>query len=426
MTTRPAHVPERLVVDYDGLDAEESADNLLDRARQWSTLGPVVWTDANYGHWVVLAAELNRFILSNPGMFSAAKPGQGVTLTRTERELHVPLELDGAEHRRYRKVLTPLFSPARVRKLEDQVRGLAATLIEAMLAKDTTDIVADFARPLASSLFLGLVDWPLEDRHILEPLVERELNGLPGASKEEKAWIKAEAIREMAGYVRAQVVKRQQNPTGDMTTLLINAILDDGSTIPESRLIPMLVLLCVAGLDTTQSVLSRSLDYLGRHEAAQDYFRANLDSLPAMVEELLRWGAPAVPNRTVLQHCDLGGVQLKAGDTVQCLLAVASRDEQDFDNPWTLDLARPRNRHLAFSAGPHTCIGSGLARVMLNTALDEFHRKVDRYEVLGSESHTGAVWGMRSVRMTLSIREDARGPRCRPAASGRSGRRSTV
>lgn len=407
MTTRPVHVPERLVVDYDGLASEETAAELLARARDWQALGPVVWTDSNHGHWVALSAELNRYILSNTDKFSSAKPGQGITLTRSERELHVPLELDGAEHRRYRKVLTPLFSPARVRKLEDQVRDLAAGLIDGMLAKDVTDIVADFSRPLASSMFLGLVDWPLEDRHVLEPIVERELNGRRGESKEEKARTKSEAVQELAAYVRARVAERQQNPADDMTTVLINATLDDGSTIPESRLIPMLVLLCLAGLDTTQSVLSRSLDYLGRHDDAQDYFRSHLDALPGMVEELLRWSTPAVPNRTVVEDCELGGVQMRAGDTVQCLLQVANRDKNDFDAPWSFDLDRPRNRHVAFSVGPHTCIGSGLARVMLKTALDEFHRKVDRYAVVDSESHTGAVWGMRSVRMTLSVHEAA-------------------
>jgi cytochrome P450 len=405
-SSRTSHVPDRLVVDYDAF-GPESAEELLRKAREWRKLGPVVWTDHNYGHWVVLAAADVRRVLSQPQIFSSSKPGQGITLTRSERELHVPLELDGDEHRQYRKLLTPLFSPVRVRTLEVQARRISRELLDDMVEKQECDIVADFARPLASAMFLGLVDWPMSDRHRLEELVELVINGFPGASQDEQAQVKGQAIAEMGAYCRERVLERRRNPTEDMTSVILNSTLADGNTIPDSRLIPMLILLCIAGLDTTQSVLSRSLDYLGRNDSARAAFRANLDNLPTMVEELLRWNTPAVPNRTVMQDVELGGVQMLAGDTVQCLLQAANRDDDEFPDASTADFNRTANRHVAFSVGVHKCIGAALARVILGSALDEFHSRIEDYRVIDSTSHTGAVWGMTNVRMSLEARRTA-------------------
>ncbi|MGC4934792.1 cytochrome P450 [Gordonia sp. DT30] len=400
MTTRPPNVPEQLVVDYDAFGTE-TPEELLAKAEEWRKLGPVVWTDQNHGHWVVLGTPEVRVVLSDPRKFSSSKPGQGITLTRTERELHVPIEMDGVDHREYRKILMPLFTPARVRVLEDQARRISGELLDDMVKAEECDIVADFARPLASAMFLSLVDWPLDDRHKLEVLVEQELNP-PGATREEKAAAKGEAVKQLAAYCRERIEIRRRAPADDMTSTILNATLADGSPIPENRLIPMMVLLCLAGLDTTQSVLSRSLDYLGRNQEAQAEFRDNLDLLPTMIEELLRWNTPAVPNRTAMEDFELGGVQIVAGDTVQCLLQAANRDEDEFPDAWSTDFTRTVNRHVAFSVGPHKCIGSALARVILNAALDEFHTRIHGYHVVDSKAHIGAVWGMNNVRMSLT------------------------
>jgi cytochrome P450 len=105
-----------------------------------------------------------------------------------------------------------LFTPARVRALEGQARRISHELLDAMLEKQECDIVADFARPLASAMFLSLVDWPLSDRQKLEKLVELELNGIPGASNDEQARVKADAVAQMAAYCRERVLERRSNP----------------------------------------------------------------------------------------------------------------------------------------------------------------------------------------------------------------------
>jgi cytochrome P450 len=182
-----------------------------------------------------------------------------------------------------------------------------------------------------------------------------------------------------------------------MTTVIMNSTLADGSPIPERQLVALLRLLSIAGLDTTQSVLSQSLAYLGTHPEAQDYVRQNRAEIPHVVEEFLRWNAPAMPSRSATADAVVDGVRIAAGDTVHLLLAASNRDGQEFENALMIDFTRAVNRHVAFAAGPHKCIGAALARVILAAALDEFHHAIGSYTVLEADSHVGLVWGVNKL-----------------------------
>ena len=401
---RPAHVPNELIVDLD-LFGGESIDELLAKIEEWRKVGPVLWSDHNHGHWVALSAEAVRAVLSDPKSFSSAEPRRGTTLTDVDRPLQVPIEMDGTEHRQYRRLLIPLFSPVRVQVLEATVREMARSLIAEFAVKGSCDVVADFARPLASGMFMQLMDWPLADRSQLEHLADLGLNGPPNATPAERSAAKLESHMKIAEYVTSQITRRREGDPGiadgDMTTVIMNSTLDDGVPIADDKLVGMLRLLLFAGLDTTQSVLSQSLYYLSTHPEAQQHLRSHRDEIPRAVEEFLRWTAPANPSRTATVDCEIGGVRILKGDTVLCMPAAADRDAAEFDEPGVVDLTRKINRHIAFSAGPHKCIGSALARVVLAAAVDEFHQAVDTYQLDAASSHTGGVWGMNRVDIVL-------------------------
>ncbi|ODU07662.1 MAG: hypothetical protein ABS81_00795 [Pseudonocardia sp. SCN 72-86] len=399
--TRPLHVPGDRVIDYDAF-AQISIAEMRDRAEQWRSQGSVLWTDRNGGHWVVVSAAVAREVLGKPQLYSSAKPGQGVTLTKVERPLHVPLEMDPPEHRGYRALLIPLFAPKRIALLQDLAREIARERIEGFAHTGSCEIVGDFARPLASSMFMRLMDWPLEDRETLEAIVEQWLNGPMGVPPEERARLKIEAGRKADAYCREQVERRRagQGATDDMTTALMGSTVE-GEPIDPEMLVRLLKLLMIAGLDTVYSTLSQSMALLAASPKAQDYVRAHSDELPRIVEELLRWNAPAQVTRTAMVDAEFDGVRIAAGDTVHCLIAAINRDADEFGRPLELDFTRPTNRHLTFSAGPHKCIGSAMARMMLAVALEEFHAAVESYELESEESHLGGVWGMNAVRLTL-------------------------
>jgi cytochrome P450 len=396
---RPAHVPEGVVVDYDAF-GQYSTNEMLAKVDEWRPLGEVLWTDRNGGHWLVVSHLANREVLTDTSRFQNWN-GTAVT-PKGDRPPMVPLELDGEEHQKYRKVLNPLFAPNRVRSIEGDARLLARELLSGISAKDECDVVAEFARPLASSLFLSLVDWPLEDRHILEEMVERELNA-PGATAEEIAAVKAQALADIAAYCAGQVRKRRENPTDDMTSVLMRAEID-GEPIPDVRLVSMLLLLMIAGLDTTQSVLSSSIAKLAADGALQASVRSQTAALPEMVEELIRFTGPAGPNRTVTETTEFHGVKLESGDRIHCMVQAANRDPAEFELPNDVLLDRLVNRHLTFGVGPHKCIGAAMARIVLNVALEEFHKHIDHYTLVEAQSHLGGVWGMNHVVIRFTDR----------------------
>jgi cytochrome P450 len=394
---RPGHVPDELVVDYDVFGGG-SIDEALAQAEQWrAEKGGIVWSDRYGGHWIVLSAKGIRQGLTDPAVFDSAS--RGVKLLYIEgREPMVPIELDGPEHAGIRKVLNPLFAPARMRLIDDAARQLCRQFLDSIVGAPSCDVVSDYARPLASAMFLSLVDWPQEDRLQLERLVDRELNGIPGAPESESIAAQVEAINEISAYCRQQLDLRRGDQRDDMTSTLMNATVD-GQAIPENRLVAMLLLLMVAGLDTTQSVFSRTIEWLGQDPARQEALRAEPERIPLLIEEMLRMHAPAGPFRAARQDTELAGISMKAGDRLYFMVQAGNRDAQEFDDPFVIDPDREVNRHMAFGLGPHKCIGAAMARVVLNAALDEFHRRLPPYRLVSSASHLGGVWGMLSVRV---------------------------
>ena len=397
----PTHVPPDRVVDFNAYDQGVIYD-VLALAEEWRGLGPIVWTPRNGGHWVILGAEETRVVLSDSQVYSSSTPKRGVTVLEIERELHVPIEMDGDEHRQYRRVLTPLFSPGRVASLQEKISDLATNLASQIATKGSCEFVTDYARPLVSAMFLGLLDWPLEDRLKLEKLADLSLNP-PGETMQERGANKAKATAEIDDYVRQRIAERRGAPADqDTTTRIMNSTIFDGQAIPDDKLVSMMRLVMIAGLDTTQSVLSQAITYLGRNPDAQQYVREHLSELGPIVEEFLRLGAPALPSRIAEEDVEIGGVSVKKGEALMLMLPVANRDAGEFSDPLVHDLVRSVNRHLAFAVGPHKCIGAPLARVVLATALRRFHEQVPAYETRDAASHVGAVWGMDHVDLTIT------------------------
>jgi cytochrome P450 len=393
--SRPAHVPTELVVDYDAF-GRTSIEQMLDQADAWRQLGPVLWTDKNDGHWLVTSNAGCRQVLTNPAVFSSSLPG--VALVLVERDRTIPLELDGIEHRAYRRAINPLFAPGRVQLLEADVRQIARSLLDKIRLQTECEVVSEYARPLASSMFLRLMDWPIDDRDQLESWVETYLNGHRGATEKGQKEVKVRAYAQISDYCRSKVEERRRAAGNDMTSAVMQAVID-GQPIQQQELVGMLVLLMVAGLDTTQSVLSRSIGQLAVSPSHQLFVRTSPDQLPLIVEELLRFSAPSGPNRTAATDTVIEGVKIGQGDRVHCMIQAGNRDAAEFADPAALDFARDVNRHMTFGLGPHKCIGASLARVVIAAALDELHKAVPHYTLISTGSHLGGVWGMDEVRI---------------------------
>jgi cytochrome P450 len=197
--------------------------------------------------------------------------------------------------------------------------------------------------------------------------------------------------------VYAAILDRRANPQSDMISALVAAELPD-RPITDERLLAMIMLVIIGGVDTTTAVIGNALLYLHRHPAARDRLIAEPGLMEPAVEEFLRWQAPV---QGLARHCtrdtQVDGQQVRAGDTVMLLWGSANRDPEHFPDPDEVILDRFPNRHLTFGVGAHRCLGSTIARNEVRIVLSEVLRRLPDYRILEDEmvraETVGTVYG---------------------------------
>ena len=286
----------------------------------------------------------------------------------------IPLMLDGEQHTKYRKLLDPLFAPRQVARLEPVIRNLSETLIDAFAADGAVDFFAAFCEPLPSQIFLSQLGLPLDD----VPFLLWVKNGIirPTDVEHQQA-----AGPKLIEYLYAELDRRaaEPEPRDDLIGGFLTAEVD-GHRLTREDVIDITFLLVLAGLDTVTASLSCMVDWLARHPEERDRLVADPALLPQAIEELMRVMTPVVAgSRHATADFELDGVEVKAGDELRVVWAVADMDPDVFPEPTNVDLERANNRHIAFASGFHRCLGSHLARLELRVALDTLHRRIPDY-----------------------------------------------
>lgn len=387
-TTAAPDVPDALIVDFDIYDPTLSMpqDTVQDRIAELADKGPLVWSTAHGGHWVVTHYDQVHEILHNPEVFSSY-PNMLMTSSMTGRFL--PLEADPPEHTAFRKVLQPLFSPQRMKALEGEIRREVNELIDEFIEAGQCEFVGAFAHILPARVFLALVGLPIEDAPQLNEWVAAALMGKPGASEEESNAVRGQAAMEVAGYFGKLIAERRgQEVTddSDVITVVVNTPLElNGEERPltDEELIQLFFLTLIAGLHTTQGSLCWGVMHLSKRPEQRAKIVEDPSRLPAAIEEILRIEAAVLPGRRATRDHELGGVTVREGDQLLLALCGANRDASQFDAPADVSFDRGTNKHLSFGGGRHRCIGAHLARLELRVAFEELHRRLPDYEVAG-------------------------------------------
>lgn len=384
--TQPA--PANLVVDFDIYDQSlaQPVDTVQERVAELAGKGPVVYSTAHGGHWIVTRYKEIHEVLRDAETFSSY-PNNLVTGPGGMGKF-IPIELDPPEHTGYRTALQPLFSPNRMKALTAQIRSVINDLLDGFASKGESEFIADFAHELPTRVFLALMDWPIEDAPLFTEATDVVLVGKPGASEEESQQARAVAGMQMLGYFQKMVDDRRANPGDDITSVLIHTEveLEDGKRLlTDEELNRMFFLLLIAGLHTVQGSLAWSIIHLVNNPDQRDALINDDALIPTAVEEILRIEAAVVPGRCATRDVELGGVQIKKGDQLILMLCSANRDPSEFEEPDDLDLERHPNRHLSFGSGAHRCIGSHLARIELSLALEELHKRIPDYDLVDSD-----------------------------------------
>jgi cytochrome P450 len=309
----------------------------------------------------------------------------------------IPEELDPPEHTKFRRTLTAPFAPNAVRAREQEIRELCVELIEGFRAGGAGDFRHEFAEKFPTTVFLRMMGLPVEQR---DAFINRAHRALRTAHADDPdGSIRQTAAAEIVGDLAAVIEARKVQPQDDLISHVLAQEVD-GERIGDLQFYAMGFLLYIAGLDTVANILTYSFKHLAENPGLRRMLIQKPEMIPDAVEEFLRFYSIATGARVVTRDTELGGVPIKAGDRIMYCTAAAGRDPEQFPDPDTFVPDRRPNRHLAFGAGPHRCVGSHLARLELRIALEEWHARIPDYRIAeGAEitEFVGSVAGLSAL-----------------------------
>ena len=309
----------------------------------------------------------------------------------------IPLDLDGDLHRKYRRLLDPLFTPKNVAHLEAAIRARTNALIDDFAAKGEAELMRDLCAPLPTHIFIDMLGLPLEDLPIFLEFKEAVVRP-QGDTVEAQEENKRAAGERMYDYLAAELDRRRQEPP---RTDLLGGFLTtevDGERLTETEIVDICYLLVIAGLDTVTCSMSCILAWFAEHPAERQLVVDDPSLLPKAIEELMRFESPVpLGHRWVAEDIDINGRAFPAGSMVEVVWAAANADPRAFPDPGTVDFGRARNAHVAFAAGPHQCLGSNLARLELRLVLEEFLRRIPDYGVTPGREVIYTNYGVRAA-----------------------------
>lgn len=332
-----------------------------------------------FGPQVVSRASC-EYVLQHPAEFSSAMEvidlGQSVPL--------IPLQSDPPEHVKFRRLLDPIFAPKQMNKLEPDIARMFNERVDTFVGRGRCDFSGELAVPFPSSVFLLLLGLPVEQLDLFLGLKDGILRP-SGANFQERRSNQRRTARQIEEYFAGALEDRQrQHREGsgeDILSLFLQAEVD-GERLTTDEILGICFLFILAGLDTVTDSLECMFAFLARHPEHRRQLVDDPSVIPAAVEELLRWETPVtgVP-RMAMQDTELEGCPVERGEHLGVSLGSANVDEAAVSDAFIVDLRRNPNKHLAFGAGIHRCLGSHLARLELRVALREWHRRIPDYTI---------------------------------------------
>jgi cytochrome P450 len=294
------------------------------------------------------------------------------------------LGLDPPEHTRLRALVSQAFTPRIIRRLEPRMREVTDQLLGRALEERDVDFIAALAYPLPVIVISEMIGVPSEDREQFKRwsdlAVENLGTGLfvpPTAERIEKI---QRLLQTMGDYFDGLAEERRRAPREDLLSGLVNAEVE-GSKLTRDELLRMLVLILVAGNETTTTLIGDVVLDLLAHRDELRRVRDDAVLVGSAVDEVMRYSSPVqMDPRCATRDVELGGVQIERGQLIVCWLGSANHDETAFAEPERFDVARPNNHHLGFGFGPHYCLGAGLARREAAIALERLLARTKSFE----------------------------------------------
>ncbi|HXC54335.1 MAG TPA: cytochrome P450 [Rhizomicrobium sp.] len=323
---------------------------------------------------------------SNHRVFSSDSELGGITIFDgpQPREQTSFISLDPPTHDQQRKVIAPMFAPESLKVLEPLIRERAAKILDELPRGETFDFVDKVAVELTSQMLATLFDFPFEHRRLLPRASDLILTQPgPGGIVETEEQRQVEFFQIFSKFTALWDERLAKPPQHDLISMLCHNPATCKAT-PDAYL-GNIVLLIVAGSDTTRHSITGGLLALHENPAQYDKLRADPALIESMVPEIIRWQSPvAHMRRTALEDIELGGKHIKRGEKVIMWYVSGNRDEEAIDRPdeFVIDRERPR-QHVSFGFGIHRCVGMRLAEMQLRIMWEEILKRFPRIAVVG-------------------------------------------
>jgi len=320
----------------------------------------------------------------HPAVFSSAQGATSIADLPAEFNEYFGsmINMDDPRHARLRRIVSRAFSPRLIAKFEDDVRNVATSVVDDLLATGPCDFVSDVAAKLPLKIIITMMGIP-EDHY--DMVLANTNIILSGADPEFLSEDMDQAVIQLlgAGQALAELVtglaaERTQAPANDLISALATANID-GEQLTSAELASFFILLVVAGNETTRNALSHALTLFTAYPDQRALLMADLDGrMEAAVEEIVRYSSPVMfMRRTLTRDYTMNGQDYRKGDKVVLFYYSADRDESVFPDPDRFDITRWPNPHVGFGGpGPHYCLGAHLARREIRVMLRELLTRV--------------------------------------------------
>lgn len=295
-------------------------------------------------------------------------------------------------HTRVRGIIAGALTPRAIAAMEPGLIALIDGLLDQLAAKGAVDLIEDFAAAIPIEVIGSLLGVPHDERAPLRAWSLAILGALEPSLTPEAMELGNRSVTDFTAYLEGLVARRRKNP-GDpdkdvLTRLIIGE--QDGEKLSEAELLQNCIFILNAGHETTTNLIGNGLHALLDWPEEKSRLIADPDLAISAVEEFLRFeSSNQLGNRRALRETQIGGKLLPAGALITLCIGAANRDPEQFPDPDRLDLARAPNRHLAFAAGRHQCVGMTLARMEGRIAIGRFLRRFSNYRLTGAPVRGG-------------------------------------
>ncbi|MEO1490184.1 MAG: cytochrome P450, partial [Pseudomonadota bacterium] len=322
-------------------------------------------------------------------------------------------------HPKYRKLTQDWFMPRNLNQIEEEIRALAHRTIDRMIeagdgegGAKTIDFVKEVSGPYPLRVVMQILGVPTEDEPRMAMLTQQLFggqdkdlsgSGMENMTPEQVVQLVAGAVKSFEDYFGALAEERRKHPTNDVASVIANALVD-GEPLPPRDMAGYYIIVATAGHDTTSASTAGAMQALSRDPEQFARVKADRSLLPGIVEEAIRWTSPVQHfMRTASQDVEIGGQRIREGDWMMINYVAANHDPAQFDDPRRFDASRSPNRHLAFGAGAHQCLGLHLARLEMRLLFEALLDRVEAVEPAGEATRASStfVGGLKTLPLRI-------------------------